>query len=36
LADFLLDVPSRAIPRIQEVHLVLLHLIAQEIDERLA
>jgi D-sedoheptulose 7-phosphate isomerase len=36
LADFLLDVPSRSTPRIQEVHLVLLHLIAQELDERLA
>jgi D-sedoheptulose 7-phosphate isomerase len=36
LADFLLDVPSRRTPRIQEVHLVLLHLIAQELDERLA
>jgi D-sedoheptulose 7-phosphate isomerase len=36
LADFLLDVPSRSTPRIQELHLVLLHLIAQELDERLA
>jgi len=36
LADFLLDVPSRSTPRLQEVHLVLLHLIAQELDERLA
>ena len=36
LVDFLLDVPSRTTPRIQEVHLVLLHLIAQELDERLA
>jgi len=33
LADFLLDVPSRSTPRIQEVHLVLLHLIAQELDD---
>src|SRR4030042_230112 len=36
LADFLLDVPSRSTPRLQEVHLVLLHLIAQELDERLS
>ena len=35
LADFLLDVPSRTTPRIQEVHLVLLHLIAQELDDKL-
>ena len=35
LADFLLDVPSRSTPRIQEVHLVLLHLIAQELDDKL-
>jgi D-sedoheptulose 7-phosphate isomerase len=35
LADFLLDVPSRTTPRIQEAHLVLLHLIAQELDDRL-
>ncbi len=36
LADFLLDVPSRNTPRIQEAHLVLLHLIAQELDDKLA
>jgi D-sedoheptulose 7-phosphate isomerase len=36
LVDFLLDVPSRHTPRIQEVHLVVLHLIAQELDDRLA
>ena len=36
LADFLLDIPSRHTPRIQEVHLVVLHLIAQELDEKLA
>jgi len=36
LADFLLDVPSRHTPRIQEVHLVILHLIAQELDDQLA
>jgi len=36
LADFLLDVPSRSTPRLQEAHLVILHLIAQELDERLS
>ncbi len=36
LSDILLDVPSRSTPRIQELHLVLLHLIAQELDDRLA
>jgi len=36
LADFLLAVPSRSTPRIQEIHLVLLHLLAREIDDRLA
>ncbi|MEW5901685.1 MAG: SIS domain-containing protein [Acidobacteriota bacterium] len=36
LSDFLLDVPSRSTPRTQEVHLVLLHLFAQELDDRLA
>lgn len=35
LSDFLLDVPSRSTPRIQEVHLLVLHLIAQELEERL-
>ncbi len=35
LADILLDVPSRSTPRIQELHLVILHLIAQELDDRL-
>jgi D-sedoheptulose 7-phosphate isomerase len=35
LSDILLDVPSRSTPRIQELHLVLLHLIAQELDDRL-
>jgi len=33
-ADYLLDVPSKSTPRIQEVHLLLLHLLAQEIEER--
>lgn len=36
LADFLLDVPSRDTARLQEVHLVLLHLMARELDDRLA
>ena len=34
--DFLLDVPSPATPRVQEVHLVLLHLLAEGIEERIA
>jgi D-sedoheptulose 7-phosphate isomerase len=33
--DYLLDVPSENTPRIQEVHILLLHLLAQEIEERL-
>lgn len=36
LVDFLLDVPSRSTPRLQEAHLVILHLIAQELDDRLS
>jgi D-sedoheptulose 7-phosphate isomerase len=36
LADILLDVPSRSTPRIQELHLIVLHLIAQELDDRLS
>jgi len=36
LSDFLLDVPSRSTPRIQEIHLVVLHLIAQDLDDLLA
>ncbi|MFQ6069870.1 MAG: SIS domain-containing protein [Candidatus Aminicenantales bacterium] len=35
-ADYLLDVPSKSTPRIQEAHLFLLHLLAQEIEERLS
>ncbi len=35
LADHVLVVPSRETPRIQEVHLLLLHLLAQEVEERL-
>ncbi|MFC2158696.1 D-sedoheptulose 7-phosphate isomerase [Acidobacteriota bacterium] len=34
-SDFLLDVPSDSTPRIQEVHLFLLHTIAGEIESRL-
>ncbi len=35
-ADVLLDVPSRSTARVQEVHLVVLHLLAGGVDERLA
>jgi D-sedoheptulose 7-phosphate isomerase len=35
LSDYLLDVPSKSTPRIQEVHLLLLHLLAQELEDRL-
>jgi len=35
LADYLLAVPSKSTPLIQEVHLVLLHLLALEIEDRL-
>ncbi len=35
LPDFLLEVPSTSTPRIQEVHLLLLHLLAEEIEIRL-
>jgi D-sedoheptulose 7-phosphate isomerase len=34
-AGYLLDVPSKSTPRIQEVHLLLLHLLAQEIEKTL-
>ncbi len=36
LPDHLLDVPSESTPRIQEVHILLLHLLAGEIEGRLA
>jgi D-sedoheptulose 7-phosphate isomerase len=36
LADILLDVPSRATPRIQEVHICLYHYICQEVEVRCA
>ena len=32
--DYLLDVPSKSTPRIQEVHLVVLHIIAEEIESK--
>lgn len=35
LVDYLLDVPSEETPRIQEVHILLLHLLAQEIEDKL-
>lgn len=35
LPDYLLDVPSESVPRIQEVHLFLLHLWAQMIEKEL-
>jgi len=34
LCDILLDVPSQDTPRVQEVHLFLLHLLCQEIEEK--
>lgn len=35
LSDYLLDVPSTSTPRIQEVHLFLLHLLAEALEKRL-
>lgn len=34
LSDYLLDVPSRSTPRIQEAHLFILHLLAEELEDR--
>jgi D-sedoheptulose 7-phosphate isomerase len=34
-AEFLLDIPSEATPRIQEAHLIVLHLLAEELENRL-
>ncbi|OGD29089.1 MAG: phosphoheptose isomerase [Candidatus Aminicenantes bacterium RBG_19FT_COMBO_65_30] len=34
LTDYLLDVPSRSTPRIQEAHLFILHLLAGELEAR--
>lgn len=36
LPDYLLDVPSKSVPRIQEVHLFLLHLLAEEIEKEMS
>ena len=33
--EFLLDIPSENTPRIQEAHILLLHLLAQEIEDRI-
>jgi len=35
LADILLDVPSEETPRVQEIHLFLLHELAEEIEKRM-
>ena len=32
IPDYLLDVPSASTPRVQEVHLLILHIMAQEIE----
>jgi D-sedoheptulose 7-phosphate isomerase len=34
VCDYLLDVPSEATPRIQEVHLLILHILAEEIEKK--
>jgi D-sedoheptulose 7-phosphate isomerase len=34
LADHLLDVPSRSTPRVQEAHLFILHVLAEELEDR--
>jgi D-sedoheptulose 7-phosphate isomerase len=34
LSDYLLDVPSRSTPRIQEAHLFILHLLAGDLEDR--
>ena len=36
VSDYLLDVPSESTPRIQEVHLLILHILAEAIEERLS
>ncbi len=36
LADYCCDVPSTDTPLVQEVHLLLLHLLAEEIEKRLS
>ncbi|MCX6568943.1 MAG: SIS domain-containing protein [Candidatus Aminicenantes bacterium] len=35
LADYLLKVPSRSTPRVQEAHLFILHLLAERLEESL-
>ncbi len=35
-ADYLFEVPSSSTPRIQEVHLFLIHLLAEELEERVS
>ncbi|MFP4083254.1 MAG: SIS domain-containing protein [Candidatus Aminicenantes bacterium] len=35
IPDYLLDVPSTFTPRIQEVHLMVLHIMAQQIESRI-
>ncbi|MFQ5722336.1 MAG: SIS domain-containing protein [Candidatus Aminicenantales bacterium] len=35
LPDYLLDVPSSTTPRVQEVHLLFLHFLAEEIEKRM-
>ncbi len=34
VCDYLLDVPSNDTPRIQEVHLLILHILAEEVEKR--
>jgi D-sedoheptulose 7-phosphate isomerase len=34
LSDYLLDVPCRSTPRVQEAHLFILHLLAEGLEER--
>jgi len=36
IPDYLLDVPSDSTPRIQEVHLLILHIMAQQIENKLS
>jgi len=36
LCDILLDVPSSRTPRVQEIHLIALHVLAEEIEKQLA
>jgi len=36
IPDYLLDVPSASTPRVQEVHLLILHIMAQEIESSLS